>query len=97
MVRCETFILKNNSEVEFRLKGKVQFKDFKEHAAVCTATAEDKIHSMHEISLNDTYLLYRILVFFNDILETTKRSNLGVLYKLTTTETRTFWLLISKR
>lgn len=90
MVTCDTFILKNNSDVEFRLEGKVQFKDFKEHAAVCTAAAEDKIHSMHELSLNNAHLLCRILAFFNNIQEMTKRSNLGVLYKLTTTETHMF-------
>ncbi|XP_037546385.1 integrin alpha-D [Nematolebias whitei] len=32
-VTCDTFILKNNSDVEFRLEGLVHFKDFKEHAA----------------------------------------------------------------
>ncbi|XP_017297102.1 integrin alpha-D [Kryptolebias marmoratus] len=33
VVKCDSFILKNNSGVEFRLKGNVQFKDFKQHAA----------------------------------------------------------------
>lgn len=67
-VRCDTFILEKESDVEVKLSAHVQFRDLKERAKVCSNNTQTE-HTPHiqlkvvNIEFTDMYLLCRILTF----------------------------------